>query len=183
MQFHFMRHFSCFSLFTCFQLSPPSFPHFSGRTKATCWIHNLSTLVFTCLYIRFFKLYRELFDCFHFSSPSTATTKYKAILRKCFIPPFRKSIIYPSSPRIEKPFFDLLTLYAFYIFYYAWSAMCDFFLQEFKETLHFRFLFFLVRGVCQKAIQKTLQIHIFVYNTVGIFQRYTKLPAFSEVIL
>ena len=162
MQFHFMRHFSCFLLFTCFQLSPPSFPHFSGRTKATCWIHNLSTLVFTCLYIRFFK----------------------AILRKCFIPPFRKSIIYPSSPRIEKPFFYLLTLYAFYIFYYAWSAMCDSFLQEFKETLHFRFSFFLVRGVRVKKQFKKHYKYIFLYIIQLVYSKdIQNYQLFSEVIL
>ena len=132
MQFHFMRHFSCFLLFTCFQLSPPSFPHFSGRTKATCWIHNLSTLVFTCLYIRFFKLYRELFDCFHFSSPSTATTKYKAILRKCFIPP----------PLVSRNPFSIFLLFMHFTYSIMHDQLCAIpFCKNSKKPCIFAFRF------------------------------------------
>ena len=163
MQFHFMRHFSCFSLFTCFQLSPPSFPHFSGRIEVTCWIHNLSTLVFTYLLIRFFKLYRELLDCFHFSSPSTATTKYKAILRECFIPPLGNPYVSPF-PLVSWNCFPIALLFMHFTFFIMHNQLCTVFsCKNSKNPCIFRFLFFFVRGcTSQKIIQKTLQIHIFV---------------------
>lgn len=62
--------------------------------------------------------------------------------------------------------------------------MCDFFLQEFKETLHFHFSFLLVRGVRVKKQFKKHYKYTFLYIIQLVYSKdIQNYQLFSEVIL